>query len=181
MGTLRRPAAPTRLGAWGITAVLALGGLNPLGASGSGASAGATARRLQPPAAAPAVDAPIARVIELTNQARAGAGIAPVTENAQADAAAGNHSADQAAHATMSHTGTNGSTCGQRLSAAGVTWRTWGENVAAGQRSADEVVVAWLNSPGHRTNMLNPAFRGIGIGVAPSADGTLYWTMDLFG
>ena len=40
---------------------------------------------------------------------------------------------------------------------------------------------AWLNSAGHRANILNPAFTGIGVGVAASADGTLYWTMDLIG
>ena len=180
MGRFRRPVAPTRLGAWGITAVIAISGLNAIGGSGSGASAGATAHRLQPPAAAPAAT-PISRVIDLTNDARAGAGLAPVAENAQADAAAAGHSNDQAAYDTMSHTGSNGSTCGQRLTAAGVAWRTWGENVAAGQTSADQVVQAWLNSAGHRANILNPAFTGIGVGVTASADGTLYWTMDLIG
>ena len=166
------------LGAWGLVLALALGTIDSLGAGG-GASAGAPAKRLQPPAAAPAVDPTVATVVALTNEARAAAGVAPVVDDARLDAAASGHSADQAAHQTMSHTGSNGSTCGQRLTAAGYSWRTWGENVAAGQTSAAQVVQAWLNSPGHRVNMLNPAFTGIGVGVAAGPNGVLYWTMDL--
>lgn len=172
-----------RLGAWGLTAVLALAGINSLNANGSGAAAGAPAKRMQIPtttvAPVPAVDISAGTVIALTNQARAEAGVAPVVEDARLDAAAGAHSAEQAARATMTHTGANGSNPGQRMTAAGYKWRTWGENVAAGQTSAAQVVQAWLDSPGHRTNMLNPAFTSIGVSVAASSNGTLYWTMDL--
>lgn len=180
----RRRRPPTRLGAWGVTVLLLGAGLGKLEAipAGRSATAASPARRLQPPAAAtPAADPAVTTVIALTNQARAAAGVGPLTENVLVDTAAAGHSQDQAAHDTMTHTGTNGSNAGQRITAAGYTWRTWGENVAYGQRSAAQVVDAWMNSAGHRANMLNGAFTGIGIGVAAAADGTLYWTMDLVG
>ncbi|MFT3851885.1 MAG: CAP domain-containing protein [Ilumatobacteraceae bacterium] len=182
MHRLRSPRPPARLGAWGVTAVLALTGINSLNANGSGAAAGAPAKRLQIPTTTVApVDDVAATVVALTNQARAEAGVAPVVEDGRLDAAAGAHSADQAARSTMTHTGADGSNPGQRMTAAGFKWQTWGENVAAGQTSAAQVVQAWLNSPGHRTNMLNGAYSSIGIGVATGPNGVLYWTMDLAG
>lgn len=58
---------------------------------------------------------------------------------------------------------------------------TVGENIAAGYRSAAAVVRAWLNSPGHRANILNPDFTRIGLGLAASAGGTRYWVQDFGG
>lgn len=59
--------------------------------------------------------------------------------------------------------------------------RTVGENIAAGYRSAASVVRAWLNSPGHRANILNPDFTRIGLGLAAGAGGTRYWVQDFGG
>lgn len=128
---------------------------------------------IQPPPG-PAFD-----VLERTNQARARYGLAPVTMHPRLQQAALLHSQDQAANGRMSHAGSDGSTLGQRITAAGYGWRLIAENVAAGQRTAASVTDAWLNSPGHRANMLDPRLVHIGIAVAHSADGTPYWTMDL--
>ena len=172
---------PNRLGAFGFTAVLALLGTSTIAAQNTPAAASATARRLQPPAPPPA---PLPETVSqvatrLVNVARAAAGLSAVGEDPRLDASAAGHSADQAARQTMTHSGANGSTPGQRMQSAGFGWHTWGENVAVGQRTTDEAVSAWLNSPPHRANILNPAFTSIGTASAVGPDGRLYWTMDL--
>jgi len=120
-----------------------------------------------------------AEVARLTNVQRAAAGRAPLSVHALVTATATAHSEDQAAHQQMSHTGSDGSDAGTRLTRAGFVWGAWGENVAAGQRTADAVVTAWMNSDGHRAHMLSSSFTMIGIGVATGADGRRYWTMVL--
>lgn len=120
-----------------------------------------------------------AEVVRLTNLQRAAAGRSALSAHPLVGAAAVAHSQDQAARQRMGHTGSDGSDAGTRLTRAGFTWRAWGENVAAGQRSARDVVTAWMNSAGHRTNMLSSSFTTIGIGVVTGADGARYWTMVL--
>lgn len=62
-----------------------------------------------------------------------------------------------------------------------ISYRTAGENIAMGQRTPAEVVNSWMNSSGHRANILNANFTDIGIGVAKSSNGTLYWTQMFIG
>jgi uncharacterized protein YkwD len=91
--------------------------------------------------------------------------------------AAAAHARDMAARGRMSHEGSDGSTPQQRITRAGYPWRLAAENVAAGQTTVDEVVVTWLESPGHCANIMNPQFREMGIAFAfnaSSPDGT-YW------
>jgi uncharacterized protein YkwD/outer membrane protein assembly factor BamB len=66
----------------------------------------------------------------------------------------------------LSHTGPDGTTFDARIRQAGYDWFTIGENLAAGQKSPQEVVNAWMSSPGHRENILSPDFRDIGVGLA---------------
>ncbi|MEQ1873046.1 MAG: CAP domain-containing protein [Ilumatobacteraceae bacterium] len=115
----------------------------------------------------------------LTNAHRAAAGVAPVTISVSLNAAAQGHSQYQAAALTMTHTSANGSSPGTRITNAGYIWRAWGENVAFGQWDCAAVIAAWMNSPGHRTNMLNPVYTNIGIGMAIGSNGAKYWTMNL--
>ncbi|WKU08737.1 CAP domain-containing protein [Micromonospora sp. HUAS LYJ1] len=116
------------------------------------------------------------QVVDLVNAERAKAGCAAVTVNAKLTLAAQQHSQDQADHQTMTHTGSDGSNAGQRLDRAGYTWRTYGENVAWNQQTPAAVMQAWMNSSGHRANILNCAFTEIGVGVA-TGNGP-YWTQD---
>ncbi|QDY11496.1 hypothetical protein FJK98_07300 [Micromonospora sp. HM134] len=116
------------------------------------------------------------QVVDLVNAERAKAGCAAVTVNAKLTLAAQQHSQDQADHETMTHTGSDGSNAGQRLDRAGYTWRTYGENVAWNQQTPAAVMQAWMNSSGHRANILNCAFTEIGVGVA-NGNGP-YWTQD---
>jgi uncharacterized protein YkwD len=89
------------------------------------------------------------------------------------------HSDDMVAHSFFSHTGSDGSSAGQRITAAGYVWRTWGENIAAGQSSVSSVVAAWMNSDGHCANLMNANFRDIGVACVAGSSGNpyrTYWT-----
>ena len=90
------------------------------------------------------------------NAFRAGEGEAPLRRNAKADAAALAHARDMARQGFFGHEGSNGSSVGARLKAAGCRFTGAAENIAKGQRSDAEVVAAWATSPGHRRNMLAP-------------------------
>ncbi|MEU8434470.1 CAP domain-containing protein [Streptomyces sp. NPDC029216] len=116
-----------------------------------------------------------AKVLALVNQERAAAGCPALTVNAKLTQAAQDHSADMAAHATMSHTGSDGSDPGQRITRAGYQWQTYGENVAYGYSTPEQVMEGWMNSPGHRRNILDCSYREIGIGLAQPGQ---YWTQD---
>ncbi len=129
-----------------------------------------------PPTSAPSTEG--AEVVALLNAERASRGLAPVSIHPLVTEAADVHSADQAANRNMSHTGSDGSNTGQRLDRVGFNWRSWGENVGAGHRTAAIIFDGWMNSTGHRDNMLG-SYQYIGVAVAESADGTRYWTMVL--
>jgi Cysteine-rich secretory protein family len=118
-------------------------------------------------------------VLVRVNQFRQSYGLAPLARNAALDLSAQAHSEDMARHHVMSHYGSDGSNPAARISAAGYAWQTWGENVAYGWPTPAAVMNAWINSPGHRANLLNRNFREIGIGVAYApGTGSLYWTQD---
>ena len=119
-------------------------------------------------------------VVGLTNRARADAGLAPLSPDPRLAAAAQAHSADMVARDFYAHTAPDGSRPWDRAAAAGSTRRTIGENIACGQRSAAEVVEGWLNSPGHRANILKADFTHIGVGFAGGGRAGTYWTQ-LFG
>lgn len=86
-------------------------------------------------------------------------------------AAAANHTADMFDHNYFNHQGTDGSRVGDRTSRAGYSWRVVGENIARGQRTVDEVVSDWLESPGHCRNLMDPRFSEMG-----AAEQGEYWT-----
>ncbi|MEI2699943.1 MAG: CAP domain-containing protein [Microthrixaceae bacterium] len=118
-------------------------------------------------------------MVALVNQERANEGVAPLQVCTTLMTAAQRHSDDQAATGRMSHTGSNGSTMSQRVQAAGYTgWTALAENVAAGQPDVASVVGAWMDSAGHRTNLLSANYHHIGLGRASGSGGTLYWTQN---
>jgi uncharacterized protein YkwD len=121
-----------------------------------------------------------ADVIGLTNRERAGAGLTPLAPDPLLTAAAQAHSVDMVARDFYSHTSPDGSKPWDRAAAAGATRRSIGENIACGQRSPAEVVEGWMNSPGHRANILKPDFTHIGVGFAGGGRAGTYWTQ-LFG
>jgi len=94
-----------------------------------------------------------------------------LTWNDQLAKAGYDHSVDMNTHDYFSHTGLDGSTPGQRITAAGYAWSSYGENIANGYPDEQVVMNAWLGSEGHCKNIMNTGFTGIGVG----RDGT-YWT-----
>ncbi|MBG6102766.1 uncharacterized protein YkwD [Micromonospora vinacea] len=120
------------------------------------------------------VSAQAREVVDLVNAERAKAGCKALSIDTKLMTAAQRHSQDQADHKNMSHTGSDGSNAGTRLDRVGYTWRTYGENVAWNQQTPAAVMDAWMNSSGHRANILNCAFTEIGVGIANS-NGP-YWT-----
>jgi len=75
----------------------------------------------------------------------------------------------------FSHTRPDGTECFTALDECNVTYRTAGENIAAGQTTPAEVVRGWMDSPGHRANIVNSNFGHLGIGIAMDGNGRLYW------
>lgn len=123
------------------------------------------------------------RILELVNQERSKQNLKSLTLSQELDLAADRYSERMIAGDFFSHTDpTNGSNPGQRISQAGYNGTTWGENIAAGYTTAEAVFQGWMNSSGHRANILNPNFTHMGLGYAYQAnDGGRvaykhYWT-----
>lgn len=82
---------------------------------------------------------------------------------------------DMVKHNYFDHQSPTYGSVGNMLDRFNYQWKSYGENIAHGYSSADSVVTAWLNSPGHRTNILNSKFTNIGVGYAIDTDGKPYW------
>ena len=119
-------------------------------------------------------------MVTLTNAERAKAGCGPLTVNGTLTAVAQAHSADMAAHNYFDHNSQDGRSPFDRMTAAGYRYSTAAENIAAGQRTPQAVMTGWMNSPGHRANILNCALKEIGVGYATGSSSTygVYWTQD---
>nr|WP_202523503.1 sigma-70 family RNA polymerase sigma factor [Kitasatospora sp. SID7827] len=117
------------------------------------------------------------QVVELVNSQRAQAGCGPVAAEAKLAAAALGHSEDMAARNFFDHTNPDGAGPQQRIDAVGYAWSGWGENIARGQKDAAAVMDSWMNSPGHRANILNCKFTELGVGVHLGGGGP-WWTQD---
>lgn len=111
-------------------------------------------------------------VVRLTNSARSQNGYAALVEDGVLSEAAAVRAREIAR--SFSHTRPSGASFSSALSESGVSYLRAGENIASGQKSASEVVNAWMNSPGHRANILNSSYSRIG-SASVNIDGTLYW------
>ncbi|CAM3812802.1 CAP domain-containing protein [Smaragdicoccus niigatensis] len=122
------------------------------------------------------------KVVTLTNNERAKAGCGSLTTSSNLNVVAQGHASDMAINNYFSHNSQNGDTPFDRMRAAGAAGSGYmGENIAWGQTSPEQVVAAWMASAGHRKNILNCNFKGIGIGYAVGADGKTYWVQDFNG
>ncbi|MEU4223822.1 CAP domain-containing protein [Nonomuraea sp. NPDC026600] len=117
-------------------------------------------------------------VVRLTNAERAKGGCDPLKHDARLRKAAFGHSADMAKNDYFDHDSQDGRDMVDRMRAAGFTGSAWAENIAMGQRSAAEVLRSWMNSDGHRQNIMNCSYTLIGVGAAKDAQGQIYWTQD---
>lgn len=107
----------------------------------------------------------------------------PVSWSGSLATAARLHSRDMVAGNFFSHTGSDGSSAGQRILRQGYSWRACGENIAVGVPAVPSVVQGWLESEEHCRNLMDPAFTEIGAGVAVGPYGgnpvARFWTLDL--
>jgi uncharacterized protein YkwD len=121
------------------------------------------------------------QVIELVNTERTASGLQPLTTNELLRQAAQDYAQRMADLGFFSHTDPyTGQQPWDRAKAAGYSWSYIGENIAAGQRSPQEVMNSWMNSPGHRENILSPNVTEIGVGVYKGGSVGMYW-VQLFG
>lgn len=114
-------------------------------------------------------------VIELANQARASMGLGALTCDPLMTQVARAHSQDMCDNGYFSHTSQDGRSPFDRMRDAGVDFGGAGENIAQGQRNSDAVHEAWMNSSGHRANILNGGYGRIGVGLA-ECGGRMFWT-----
>jgi uncharacterized protein YkwD len=121
-------------------------------------------------------DSWLAQLLVLHNNERARAGLRPCNINNKLQACATRYAALMAATGRMSHSA-DGTSVGGRIAAQGYSWQRAGENIAAGQPGPDAVVRDWMNSPGHKQNILGP-YPDIGFGYARGLTGNVYWCAD---
>ncbi len=116
-------------------------------------------------------------VLNLTNAARIAAGCSPLTLNTKLIAAAQGHALDMLQNDFFAHVGSDGATVGTRMTRQGYVWSRAGENIAAGYTDAASVMDGWMNSSGHRANILNCAYRELGVGYLyePADGGSQRW------
>lgn len=119
-----------------------------------------------------------AEVVRLTNEARAQYGLKPLTVNWELSRVARYKSQDMVDRHYFNHTSPTYGSPFQMMKAFGVTYRSAGENIAYGYRTPKAVVDGWMNSPGHRANILNAGFTQIGVGYVAQGN---YWTQMFIG
>ncbi|WP_082892743.1 SafA/ExsA family spore coat assembly protein [Rossellomorea aquimaris] len=115
-------------------------------------------------------------VVKLVNQERAKTGLSPLKENWELSRVARYKSEDMAAKNYFSHTSPTYGSPFQMIKDFGISYRAAGENIAAGQKTPAEVVKAWMNSEGHRKNIMSNTFTEIGVGYVKGGSYGHYWT-----
>ena len=120
--------------------------------------------------------------MRLTNDERAAAGIPALQTNSQLTSAAQLHAEQMAAARQLAHTLPDATypTVEDRLTAAGYAWQSYGENVASGYAGPAQAMSGWMQSAGHRANILATSFTEIGAGYALDSDGRPYY-VQVFG
>ncbi|QWU14565.1 uncharacterized protein, YkwD family [Paenibacillus sophorae] len=118
----------------------------------------------------------VKQVVDLVNQERAKAGLAPLTALDSLNKVAAAKATDMRSNNYFSHTSPTYGSPFDMMRSFGVTYNYAGENIAKGQRTPEEVMTAWMNSPGHKANILNKNFNYIGVGFD-----NYYWAQEFIG
>lgn len=118
------------------------------------------------------------QVITLVNQQRARNGLGALKRGATTSYVAQLKAQDMVNRHYFSHTSPTYGSPFNMMEHYGLRFSAAGENIAYGQRTPQEVMNAWMNSAGHRANILNPSFTYIGVGVAKTSSGVIYWTQE---
>jgi len=131
-----------------------------------------------PPKPTVDLDATSRAIVDLVNQNRQQQGLAPLTVNARLTEAATIQSEQMVTYRKMEHTIAEAPFPGlvDRINHVGYRYSSAGENIAYGYSDADSVMNGWMNSSGHRANILNSAFTEVGVAVAYNSMGVAYYT-----
>ncbi|WP_404451423.1 CAP domain-containing protein [Virgibacillus necropolis] len=132
----------------------------------------------QAPAQSSQLNAYEQQVVELTNNERVERGLEPLKVDVELSKMARDKSRDMSVNNYFSHTSPTHGSPFDMMESYGIDYQSAGENIARGQRTPEEVVNGWMNSEGHRKNILSPKFTHIGVGYV--ADGN-YWTQEFIG
>ncbi|SDN07256.1 uncharacterized protein, YkwD family [Psychrobacillus sp. OK028] len=124
------------------------------------------------------VTSEIQQVVDLTNQERAKAGLKALQIDTKLTQSAQAKSQDMKNKNYFSHTSPTYGSPFDQMKSMGITYKSAAENIAMGQRSPQEVVDAWMKSPGHKANIMNASFTHIGVGLSDSG---YYWTQQFIG
>ncbi len=128
--------------------------------------------------ASSAVSAYEQKVVELTNQERAKNGLKPLALDTELSKVAREKSRDMQSKGYFSHTSPTYGSPFDMMKKFGINYSSAGENIAMGQPTPEEVVKAWMNSSGHRANILNSSYTHIGVGHVANGN---YWTQMFIG
>lgn len=160
------------------TGMMVISGLVPVGAAADVGGQGASARTVQ--SAAAVMPGWRKTMMARINAVRAAAGVAPLQPCPALRRSAQEYATLMSTRDHYGHVGPDGSQPQERMRRQGYVWSAIAENIAAGQRGIDEVMAAWEGSPGHYANLVNPAYRHVGLGHWTS-DGSRYghyWVQD---
>ena len=138
----------------------------------------ATTQATQPTQSTSSVSAYEKKVVELTNAERAKQGLAPLTLNTELSKVARTKSEDMKNKNYFDHTSPTYGSPFDMMKSFGISYQAAGENIAMGQKTPEQVVQAWMDSPGHRANIMNSSFTQIGVGYVASGN---YWTQMFIG
>jgi uncharacterized YkwD family protein len=117
-----------------------------------------------------------AKVVQLVNAERQKNGLNALSLDSAISSVARTKSKDMADNDYFAHNSPTYGSAGNMLKQFGISFTSWGENIASGQDTPEEVVNAWMNSESHKTNILSPSFTKIGVGYVTSSNGKPYWT-----
>lgn len=115
-------------------------------------------------------------VIRLVNVERSKKGLQPLSANWELSRVARLKSQDMANKGYFSHQSPTYGSPFNMMESFGIRFSSAGENIAYGQKTPAQVMSAWMNSPGHRANILSPSYTQIGVGLARNRNGVPYWT-----
>lgn len=130
------------------------------------------------PNPSPIPDSVVMQLLQAHNQARQQNNLPPLALNADLQAAAQNHASYMAKVDKLAHSLIGDGTPWSRIEAAGYSYQVAGENIAWNQADVPTVMASWMNSPGHRANILGSAYQDVGLAVAYDAKGEPYWCVD---
>nr|WP_315023284.1 CAP domain-containing protein [uncultured Aminipila sp.] len=118
------------------------------------------------------------QVVNIVNQERAKEGLAPLTLNAKLSNVAETKAEDMRDKNYFSHTSPTYGSPFDMMKQFGITYTAAGENIAKGQKTPQDVMTAWMNSSGHRANIMNSNYQQIGVGYVTDSNGTTYWVQE---